>query len=131
MRTFTAIMAITLGLAVLGPVTARAQSAHVADQSQLDRLVASHVSQEVADRQLIHDVLERPQVREVARRAGIDLDRADAAVGTLSGDELKDVARRAREVDTRLAGGGSSVTISTTTIIIALLVIILIIVAVN
>ena len=63
-------------------------------------------------------------------RAGLDVARAEAAVATLSGDELEEAARHARAVDQSLAGG-ANVTISTTTIIIILLVVILIIVAVD
>ncbi len=130
MRTLTALLALTLGLVVFAPATARAQSAHVADNAALDRLAAEHAGQEAADRQMIRQVLQRPEVRSVARQAGIDIERADAAVSTLSGSDLQEVATRAREVDERLSGG-ATVVITTTTIIIALLVIILIIVAVN
>ena len=130
MRMLTATLAFTLGLVVFGPVSARAQSAHVADNAALDRLAADHVSREAADRQMIHEVLQRPEVRAVARQAGIDITRADAAVSTLSGHDLQQVASRAREVNERLAGG-ATVVITTTAIIIALLVLILIIVAVD
>ena len=125
---------ITLGLvlsaAALAPANATAQQAHVLDRDALDRMVAGRVQQDEADRRVIRDVLQRQEVREVARRAGLDLIRAEAAVSTLSGNELKEAADRAREVNDRLAGGGN-VTISTTTIIILLLVVILIIVAVD
>ena len=125
---------ITLGLvlsaAALAPANATAQQAHVLDRDALDRMVAGRVQQDEADRRVIRDVLQRREVREVARRAGLDLIRAEAAVSTLSGNELKEAADRAREVNDRLAGG-ANVTISTTTIIILLLVVILIIVAVD
>jgi hypothetical protein len=126
---------VLMGLVVLGATLmvsplAQAQQAHVTDRNTLDQLVAWQVNQDRADRQLIADVLKRPQVRAVAHDAGLDIARAEAAVATLSGPELKEAARHAREVDDRLAGGGN-VTISTTTIIIALLVVILIIVAVD
>jgi hypothetical protein len=125
---------ITLGLvlsaAALAPANATAQQAHVLDRDALDRMVAGRVQQDEADRRVIRDVLQRQEVREVARRAGLDLIRAEAAVSTLSGNELKEAADRAREVNDRLAGG-ANVTISTTTIIILLLVVILIIVAVD
>jgi hypothetical protein len=128
MRMFTATVALTLGLAVFGTSPARAQSAHVADGAALDRLVTEHAAREDADRQLIRDVLHRPEVRQVAHQSGIDIDRVDAAVSTLSGAELQDVARRARDVNERLSGG-STIVITTTTVIIVLLIIILIIVA--
>lgn len=121
---------LMLSFAVLMPGIARAGQHHVADRSALDRMVAVQVAQQNADRQVIRDVLKRDEVREVARKAGLDIARADAAVATLSGSELQDAARRAREVNEKLAGG-ANVTISTTTIIIALLVVILIIVAVD
>ena len=54
-----------------------------------------------------------------------------AAVGTLEGSQLAEVAAQARQAEQALAGGQSRVVISTTMIIIALLVLILIIVAVD
>ena len=75
---------------------------------------------------MIHEVLQRPEVRAVARQAGIDITRADAAVSTLSGHDLQQVASRARDVNERLAGG-ATVVITTTTIIIILLVILIIV----
>jgi hypothetical protein len=123
-------LSMVLSFAVLMPAVGRAEQRHIADDNALDRMVAEQLSQQEADRQVIRDVLKRDEVRDVARKAGLDIVRAEAAVATLSGTELQDAARRAREVNERLAGG-ANVTISTTTIIIALLVIILIIVAVD
>ena len=123
-------LSMVLSFAVLMPAVGRAEQRHIADRNALDRMVAEQVSQQEADRQVIRDVLKRDEVRDVARKAGLDIVRAEAAVATLSGTELQDAARRARVVNERLAGGGN-ITISTTTIIIALLVIILIIVAVD
>jgi hypothetical protein len=123
-------LSMVLSFAVLLPAVGRAEQRHIADRNALDRMVAEQVSQREADRQVIRDVLKRDEVRDVARKAGLDIVRAEAAVATLSGAELHDVARRAREANERLAGG-ANVTISTTMIIIALLVVILIIVAVD
>jgi hypothetical protein len=123
-------LSMVLSFAVLMPAVGRAEQRHIADRNALDRMVAEQVSQQEADRQVIRGVLKRDEVRDVARKAGLDIVRAEAAVATLSGTELQDAARRARVVNERLAGGGN-ITISTTTIIIALLVIILIIVAVD
>jgi hypothetical protein len=123
-------LTMVLSFAILMPAVTEAQQHHIADRNALERMVAEQVSQQEADRQVIRGVLKRDEVREVARKAGLDIARAEAAVATLSGTELQDATRHAREVNERLAGG-ANVTISTTTIIIALLVIILIIVAVN
>jgi hypothetical protein len=54
------------------------------------------------------------------------VERAEAAVSTLNGQDLRDLAAQSRQVQNDLAGG-SNVVISTTTIIIVLLVIILIV----
>ena len=123
-------LSMVLSFAVLMPPVGRAEQRHIADRNTLERMVAEQVRQQEADRQVIRDVLKRDEVRDVARKAGLDVVRAEAAVATLSGTELQDAARRARKVNERLVGGGN-VTISTTTIIIALLVVILIIVAVD
>jgi len=109
----------------------QARQVHVADQAALDRAVAARAEQSDADRQAIRRLLSRPEVREIAARAGIDLARATAAVAALDGDDLRQIAEQARTVDGSLAAGASKVTLSTTTIIIGLLILILLIVAIN
>jgi hypothetical protein len=66
----------------------------------------------------------------MAARVGLSLEKAEAAVSTLQGDDLHQIAGEARAAEQDLVGG-ASVTISTTVIIIALLIVILIIVAVD
>jgi hypothetical protein len=101
---------------------------HVIGQSALDRAVQQRVSQEQADRDSILSLLQRAEVRDIASRAGISLDTAQAAVSTLQGKDLQQAAQQARQVQNDLAGGASTIVISTTTIIIVLLLIILIVV---
>jgi hypothetical protein len=110
------------------PAGATAAPVHVASGEALDRLVASDVARQDADRQAIRDLLLRSDVREVASQAGLDIRKAEAAVSTLSGKDLQEAAAHARMAQEQL-GGGSSVTITTTTLIIILLVVILLIVA--
>ena len=110
------------------PATAPAT---VAPAAALDALVAEQVRADEANRKVVHDVLSRSEVREVAAKAGLDLERAKQAVSTLSSAELEEIAAQARRVDASLAGGASTLVISTTTIIIILLVVILLIVAVD
>jgi len=57
----------------------------------------------------------------------LSVDKATAAVSVRQGDDLRELASQARQVDNDLAGGASTVVISTTTIIIVLLIIILIV----
>src|SRR5512145_395626 len=111
--------------------SAYAQNRHVVPPGAIAAAVDAHVAGQNADRAAIREALERPEVRDVAARIGIDLDHVSASIGTLSGSDLVDVADGAREVNEALVGGASSVTLSTTTIIIILLALILIIVAVK
>ena len=83
-----------------------------------------------ADREALRTFLANPAVKTVAAKAGLSVEKAGAAVGTLQGDELHRAANQARTVNADLAGG-ATVVITTTTIIIILLVIILIVVLVN
>ena len=108
-----------------------AQNRHVVRPADIAAVVDAYVSSQNADRAAIRDVLERPEVRDVATRIGIDLDHVTASIGTLSGPDLVGTASAARQVNESLVGGASSVTLSTTTIIIILLALILIIVAVK
>jgi hypothetical protein len=130
MRVARNILVVFLCTGLVLPVTARAQQPSMVDQATLDRAIAAHLQRTDADRRTIRGLLERQQVRELADRTGIDIKRAEAAVATLDGPELRELAEQVRVVENSLAGG-SSVTLSTTTIIIGLLILILIIVAVN
>jgi hypothetical protein len=90
-------------------------------QAQIDR----KIDNESADRQAIRDLLRRPEVRRIAGAAGLDIERATAAAGVLSGPELKDIAARAHELNAGI-GGTQTVTLSVTAIVIIVLLIILI-----
>lgn len=120
---------LSVALAVMLPVsTAWAQQAHVITRSALDGAVQQRVAEDQADRDAIHQFLTNPVVEEIAARAGLSIERADAAVSTLQGDELHQIAGQARTATQQLAGGASTITITTTTLIIILLVVILLIV---
>ena len=66
-------------------------------------------------------------MKDAAAKAGLSLEKANAAVSTLQGNDLAQAAAQARTVNAQLAGGASTIVISTTTIIIVLLIIILIV----
>jgi len=89
-------------------------------QAQLDR----RADNEASDRQAVQDLLRRPEVRKIAGAAGLDIERASAAAGVLSGAELKDVAARAHQIND-VVGGRQTVTIAVTTLIIIVLIIII------
>ena len=126
MRLVRRTLAVFLAVLVMAPV-ANAQT-HVINKAALDKAVQARVAQDQADREAINALLSRPEVREVAAKAGLSLEKASAAVSTLQGSDLRDVASQARQVNNELAGGASTVVISTTTIIIILLLVILIVV---
>lgn len=115
-------------LAVLLMAPAAGAQEHVIGQAALDKAVQRHVSQEQADREAILSLLQRSEVRDIAAKAGLSLDKAQAAVSTLQGKDLQEAAQQARQAQNDLAGGATTVVISTTTIIIVLLLVILIVV---
>jgi hypothetical protein len=130
MRTLRQALVNAFVLILVLSAAAFAQERHAVDPAALAHSVTQHVASQDADRTAIHEALARPEVREMAGRAGLDLDRVDKSVDTLSGDPLDRMAAAARDVNQALVGGASTVVISTTTIIIALLVVIIIILAV-
>jgi hypothetical protein len=112
-------------------LAAQSPARHVLDPSALASAVAERAAADVAQRAAIQEALARPEVRGVAEKAGVNVNRLAAHVATLDGTDLAQVADAAQQVNHSLAGGASTVVISTTTIIIVLLVLILIIVAVD
>ena len=118
-------LAVLLAVLVSAPIASAQQ--HVIGKSALDKAVHERAARDQADRDAILTLLERQDVREVARQAGLSIEKATAAVSTLQGDELRQVASQARTVNNDLAGGATTVVITTTTIILILLVVILIV----
>jgi len=126
MRIVRRFLAVCLAVLFMAPA-AGAQD-HVIGTSALDKAVQQRVSQEQADRTAILSLLQRSEVRDIAAKAGLSLDTAQAGVSMLQGSDLQEAAQQARQVQNDLAGGASTIVISTTTIIIVLLLVILIVV---
>jgi hypothetical protein len=124
MRIVRHSLAVCLAVLFMAPM-ASAQE-HVIGKSALDKAVQQRVTSEQADRAAILSLLERTDVREVAAKAGLSLEKAQAAVSALQGADLQQAASQARQVQNDLAGGASVVVISTTTIIIVLLIVLII-----
>ena len=118
-------LAVCLAVLFMAPA-ANAQSS-VIGKSALDKAVQERVASDQADRAAIQSLLQRSEVREIAGKAGLSLDTAVAAVSTLQGDDLRQLADQARHADNQLAGGASTVVISTTTILIVLLIVLLVV----
>lgn len=125
MQVFRRILATTLAVMLCAPA-AWAQQTHIVNKSALDQAVQQRVSQDQADREALRTFLQNPAVKGVAAKAGLSVERAESAVSTLQGSDLRQAASQARAVNADLAGG-ATVVITTTTIIIILLVILLIV----
>lgn len=126
MKVVRTLMACCLAILLAAPSGAQT---NVMSQSSLEKAIQARVAQDQADRQAIRTLLQRKDVRDVASKAGLSIEKAEAAVATLQGDDLRDLAAQARHVENGLAGGATVVITTTTIIIILLLVIILVLVA--
>ena len=126
MRIVRRLLAVCLAVLLAAPAVGAQE--HVISRAALDKAIQDRVSQEQADREAILSLLQRSEVRDIAAKAGLSLDKARTAVSALQGSELQQAAQQARQVENNLAGGSTTVVISTTTIIIVLLIVILIVV---
>jgi len=115
---------LVIGLTGSGVAAAGESVRHVVDATGIQARIDQQVDQEGASRQAIQAMLQRSDVREIAGRAGLDVDRASAAAAVLSGPELESLAAQVAQVDAGI-GGSNTVVLSTTAIIIILLVIII------
>lgn len=128
-KAFTSALAL-LTLLVMGvtaneAVADNGSSRHVVDASQIQDRIDQQSDQEAASREAIQLMLQRPEVRDLAGKAGLDITRASAAASVLSGAELEVLSAQAAEINAGI-GGTSTVVLSTTAIIIILLIIILV-----
>jgi hypothetical protein len=122
-------LAMILAVLVSAPVVSAQQ--HVIGKSALDQAVQERAARDQADRDAILMLLERQDVREIARQAGLSIDKASAAVSTLQGDDLQKLASQARQANNELAGGATTIVITTTTIILVLLIVILLVLLID
>ena len=128
MRFRTALTAVlVLALALPGPFaySADAQSRPIS-QAELDRALAHKLSADDAARDGIRRLLQREDVRRLAAGYGLDAQRAEAAVGTLQGEELETLTARAAALETQLAGGDElSIHMSLVSLLLIVIIVIL------
>jgi hypothetical protein len=105
------------------------QQQHVVAGSEMEAALARSAATEEKDREAIRELFRDQRVQQIAEALGLEVKTADAAVSTLEGDELAQLANGARAAEAALAGG-QSITITYTAIIIILLVLILLVVVV-
>jgi pyruvate/2-oxoglutarate dehydrogenase complex dihydrolipoamide acyltransferase (E2) component len=128
MKTVRQLLVLSLVFLTMAAGSASAGQQHVVDPSQLATAIAQQVAAQDADRAAIREALARPEVRDVAKSMGVDLDQLTSAVGTMTAADVAQAGSAARQVNQQLVGGASTVVISTTTIIVVLLIVLLIIV---
>jgi hypothetical protein len=116
-----------LCLSVVSPGV-RAQQPNIVDPSALDQALADKAQDTAAKRQTVITSLRHAPVKEVAKSLGLELTRAEAAVSTLDGQMLDQLALQAQQVNEAVEGG-QTIRLNILWIILGLLIVILIIVA--
>jgi hypothetical protein len=93
MRKLMLVLALGLGLA------ASTQAAdHVVSPELAQQRLAAFSTERYVDLALVEGWLSSPDARRAAKRVGVDVGQVRAAAATLSNDELRDLARRARDL---------------------------------
>lgn len=106
--------------------SAIAQQRHIVDAVAMNRAVAVQTATDQQNRDVVIGVLHQPQVQALAAKLGLDVTKADAAIATISGAELKTLATQARAANAPLSGGSNTVIISTTTLLLIIIIVILV-----
>jgi len=114
MRIRTTIVALVV-VSLLWNSSALAQQRHVVDPAAMRQVIADQAVTDAQNRDALLSVLQRPAVRELAGRLGLNVTRAESAVSTLNSDELSGLAEQARTAEVQLAGGADTMVISVTT----------------
>jgi hypothetical protein len=127
-RRFRVVTCVLVGMLVLsGPLAHSADAgASLATQADLDSAIAKALVQEDAARSTITALLQRDEVQKLAEGYGLDVRRAEAAVGTLQGDELQRLSLLAADANAQLAGGDQVVRISLVALLLIVIIVILV-----
>lgn len=104
---------------------ARAGQTAVVDRSDVDRALAARVQADEASRDVVRGLLARDEVRAMAQGLGLDVRRAESAVATLDGDDLRQAAAAATVADEALSGGSQYVTLSLVSLLLIIIIVIL------
>ena len=128
MRVVHLAWSLALGTLLMA-VPAAAQQSAVVSGDELDAALESGAQTVAAQRDAVGRALARPEVAEVARRMGVDMDAAKGAVAGMNGTQLERAAGIAADIERQLAGGQTFSINATTLIIILLLIIIGVLIA--
>jgi hypothetical protein len=110
MPRFAAVPGLALaGILILAPAGHADESAPtVVSVRDMERALAQAESRADGNRAAVERLLERPEVRDLARAAGLDSGRATAALAVLDDSEAAHLADLAVAADAALAGGQGS-----------------------
>ena len=114
-------------LGSMGATPIPATTETVVTGPELDEAMAARADEEAAARETILNLLDRDETRDAAGQLGVDLERVQAGVSLLSGEELEEVAAQARLANESISGGDEKVVIGTTVLIIILLIVIILV----
>lgn len=123
----TRISSVSVIAFLLGSTAALAQQPHIVAPESVAGAVTQRVDEQDAKRGVVHQALAQPEVAAAAAKLGLDLERANQAVDTLTGEDLDRAATAATQVNESLLGGARTIVISTTAIIIVLLIVLIVV----
>jgi hypothetical protein len=127
LRRFRMVTYLLVGILALASPAAHAAAGRIATQADLDGAIAKSLSDDAAARQAITSLLQREDVRDFAKAQGLDVRKAEAAVGTLEGQELQNLSSLAAHAQTQLAGGDEVIRISLVALLLIIIIIILLV----
>ena len=122
-RNWIVLMLLTAATSFATPVFAEQ---HIADQTAMQQAVREAQSADQNNRAAVIEALGREDVRQLADKFGLDLKDAAAAVSTLSGAQLAELAEPARAINADQTGGAQTVVISITTLLLIIIIVLLV-----
>ena len=109
------------------PALAQTQERHITDAAAMQKAIAQRKAVDASNREAVMTVLRRPDVKQLAERMGLTIERAETALASLPSDKLAELAEPARAVPTDLAGGDATIVISVTTLLLLLILVVLLV----
>ena len=119
------VTGLFLSAGVVGAQTANSAGRHITDRAAIDQALTAKTASQDQQRDVIRRALQRPEAQKIASQFGLTLTQVDAAVGTLSDQDLDRVATQATRVEASYAGG-DTIVISVTTLLLVLILVVLI-----
>jgi hypothetical protein len=117
------ILVLSLAFA---PMRLEAEAQSIVGQAEVQQALADRLQADDAARAQVRNLLQREDVRAMAKGMGLDVRGAEGAVATLEGDDLQTAAQSAAAADQALSGGATTVTISLVALLLIIIIVILV-----